>query len=71
MGMRVVTKPVRRPKKNETDRRRREKVQKKRLVALGMPEAEVSRLNSRRVKDLLQRPVRLKQRLAAGKPALA
>ena len=62
MGMRAVTKPFRRPKKSGTERRRREKVQRNRLLALGLPEASVSKLNAKQVRTLLKRPARLKKK---------
>ena len=45
-----------RPKKSGGARRRRQRDQRKRLVALGMDEAEVAKLNRREVLDLLKRP---------------
>lgn len=61
MGMRELTKKVRRPKKSGCDRRRREKVQKKRVLALGMSEAAVAKLNPRQIKDILKRPAKVKK----------
>jgi len=59
--MRPTTKPVRRPKKSGCDRRRREKVQKKRLLAHGMSDAAVGKLNTQQIKRLLQRPAKIKK----------
>ncbi|MDI6775338.1 MAG: hypothetical protein QME60_08125 [Verrucomicrobiota bacterium] len=56
--------PKTRPKKNPSDRRRKQKSQKKRLLALGMSEEAVRRLTSRQVLDLLKRPSEI-----AGRPA--
>ena len=60
MGMRPVTKPVRRPKKSGCDRRRRQKVQKKRLASLGVPEDIIRKLDPKQVRQLLKRPAKLK-----------
>ncbi len=48
--------PRTRPKKKPLERRRRERVQKARLVALGMGENEVSSMNAKQVRELLKRP---------------
>jgi hypothetical protein len=48
-----------RPKKKPIERRRREATQKKRLVALGMDEAKVSKLNSKEARELLKRPAKI------------
>lgn len=52
-GRRFRKKPVRRPKKVGCDKTRRIKSQKKRLLAAGLGEASVEKLNSRQVKDQL------------------
>jgi len=54
-----------RPKKSAGERARRHRVQKKRLVALGMDEAVVAKMNSREVLDKLKRPAKLAKELAA------
>ena len=61
MGMRVITKPLRRPKKTGAALRRREKVKRRRLIGLGLPESTVSKLNSKQMRQLLKRPARLKK----------
>lgn len=48
--------PVTRPKKSGVARRRRDLVQKRRLIELGMPEALVAKMTTREVKDHLKRP---------------
>ncbi len=48
-----------RPRKAGAPRNRRRLEQKRRLVALGMKEEEVDRLNSRDVLTLLQRPKKI------------
>lgn len=42
-----------RPKKNPRERRRRDKVQKRRLIASGVPEEEVRKLTSQEVRRRL------------------
>ena len=51
--------PRTRPKKNTSDKRRREKVQRARLVALGMGEEAVDKLNPKEVRTLLKRPAKV------------
>jgi len=58
-GRTLSKKPVTRPRKSAGERRRRDMVQKKRLVALGMAPEAVEKLTSRKVKDLLNRPKKL------------
>ncbi|MAS96840.1 MAG: hypothetical protein CMO55_26925 [Verrucomicrobiales bacterium] len=53
-----------RPKKAQGKKDKRRRDQKKRLVALGMPEAEVEKLNSREVLDLLKRPKKVEAKYA-------
>lgn len=48
--------PRTRPRKTARDRRRRQSVQRKRLIALGMPEERVEKLNALEVRQLLKRP---------------
>ena len=45
--------------------RRREKVQRKRLIALGVPEDVVLKLNSKEVRTLLKRPEKTRKLYAA------
>jgi hypothetical protein len=52
-------KPKTRPKKKAGDRRRREMNQKRRLVALGLDQDVVAKMNYRQVRDLLKRPARV------------
>ncbi len=59
-GRRFRKKHLRRPVKSGTDRRRRDKVQKKRLIALGVPADRVAKMNARQIKDLLKYPAKLK-----------
>ena len=53
-----------RPKKQASDKRRRQKVHRKRLAALGMSEDAVRKLNPKQVREKLKRPVRTKALLA-------
>lgn len=50
------TKPMTRPVKSLCERKRRLKMQKKRLMTLGVPEAAISLMNTRQIKDLLKMP---------------
>ena len=56
-----------RQKKSNGDRARRQRDQKKRLVALGMDEAVVAKLNSREVLDKLKRPALVVKEIEAKK----
>jgi len=56
--------PLTRPKKKPGERNRRLKVQRKRLVELGMGEEVVRKLTSREIKDLLKRPKQLAAKLS-------
>ncbi len=51
-------KNIQRPKKSPIDRRQREKVQRRRLVHLGMPEEEVARMDTKTVRDYIKRPAK-------------
>ena len=56
-------KHVRRPKKSTAERARRQKVQKKRLVALGISQETADKLQPIEIRNLLKRPLRAKQAL--------
>ncbi|MDD2237354.1 MAG: hypothetical protein PHP44_10080 [Kiritimatiellae bacterium] len=62
-------KNLRRPTKSNVDRKRREKTQRNRLVALGMDEASVLKLNTKEVRTLLRRPLKVKAKVAAASAA--
>lgn len=66
-------KHVRRPKKTPAERARRQKVQKKRLIALGVPQEEADRLSPLEIRTKLLRPKKVVQELAkrAAKAASA
>ncbi len=53
-----------RPVKKASDKRRREKTQRKRLAALGVSEERLRRMNAKQVRTLLKRPKELA--VAAG-----
>ncbi len=47
---------ITRPRKGGAAKRQRQAVHRKRLIALGVDEAEVNRMNPKQVRDLLKRP---------------
>ncbi len=57
-------KHVRRPKKTPAERARRQKAQKKRLVALGVPQAEADQLQPIVIRTMLTRPKQVVKQLA-------
>ncbi|MBR1837633.1 MAG: hypothetical protein IJ783_10140 [Kiritimatiellae bacterium] len=57
-------KHVRRPKKTPAERARRQKAQKKRLVALGVPQAEADKLQPIVIRTMLTHPKKVTQALA-------
>ncbi|MBR1609236.1 MAG: hypothetical protein IJ678_06435 [Kiritimatiellae bacterium] len=57
-------KHVRRPKKTPAERARRQKAQKKRLVALGVPQAEADKLQPIVIRQMLTHPKKVTQALA-------
>jgi len=65
------TKCLRRRVKRGSAKFQRRKQQKNRLIALGVPEGEVAKMNSQQIRRLLLRPVRLVRRLEKQKPAAA
>jgi len=56
-----------RPKKSVAERKRRVKVQRSRLVALGMDEEAVKRLDNKQLRELLRSPKKTTARLSAAK----
>ena len=58
-GRTLNKKPITRPKKSEGERRRRQKVQKARLVKLGMSAAVVAKMQPLVVRNLLKRPAKV------------
>jgi len=63
-GWKYYTKASSRPKKSATDRKRRVKVQTKRLAKMGMSGAVLAKMNSKEIRTALKRPVRTKKQLA-------
>ena len=63
-GRTLNKKPRTRPVKSEGDRKRREKTQLKRLVALGVSEEEASKMNAGAVREALKRPAKVKAAVA-------
>ncbi|MEI7437842.1 MAG: hypothetical protein WCL16_13640 [bacterium] len=63
MASKIGEKRLDRPVKKLSDRRRREKVQRRRLITLGMTEAAVAKLGTEQVRLLVLRPAKIK---AAG-----
>lgn len=55
-----------RPVKKAGDKRRREKVQRKRLIALGVDAAKVHKLDSSVVRQMIKAPKQLKKKLSKG-----
>jgi len=55
-GRKFNKKPVTRPKKKPLERRRRDKIQKNRLIALGVSEENVRQMNTKEVRTLLKKP---------------
>jgi hypothetical protein len=52
--------PMTRPTKSEAARKRRHKVQRNRLVALGLDEAAVAKMDVKTIREMLRRPNRVK-----------
>jgi hypothetical protein len=57
-GRKFNKKPVTRPKKKPRERRRRERAHCKRLIALGVPEADVVKMNPKQVRERLAEAMR-------------
>lgn len=58
-------KHVRRPKKSSAERARRQKAQKKRLIALGVSQEVASKMSPLAIRNAVVRPKKVKQELAA------
>lgn len=50
-----------RPVKGASDKKRREKVQRNRLIKLGVPEAKVKAMNALEIRTMLKRPAKIKK----------
>jgi hypothetical protein len=60
-GRTLRKKPRTRPAKSPGEKRRRVKVQKARLIKLGMDPAAVEKLQPNRIRTLLLRPARIRK----------
>ena len=60
-------KHTRRPKKAPADKIRRQKEQKKRLVKLGMDEKVVAKMPVHKVREMVQKPAKVKKTVAKAK----
>jgi len=58
-GRKFNKKPTTRPKKDGAERKRKQKVQLRRLIGLGMPEAVASKLNPKVIRDILKYPAKV------------
>lgn len=63
-GRTLNKKPRTRPTKSEGDRRRREKTQLKRLVALGVDAEKAGKMTAGAVREALKRPAKIKAAVA-------
>ncbi len=59
-GRTLRKKPRTRPVKSAGERRRRERVQRRRLVGLGVPPEAVDKMNAGQVREALKRPARIR-----------
>ena len=55
-------KHINRPRKHGAAKARRTKVHRRRLVALGLPEAKVAKMNTKQLRELLQHPKKLQKK---------
>ena len=53
--------------KKPRERRRREAIQKKRLLALGVPNAKVSKMTTKAIRQMLVRPEKVRKQWALKK----
>ena len=53
--------------KKPRERRRREGIQKKRLLALGVPNAKVSKMTTKAIRQMLVRPEKVRKQWAGKK----
>ena len=67
-GRTLNKKPATRPVKSEGERRRRQKVQKARLVKLGMEAPVVAKLDPAVVRKILRKPAKAVKAIKADKP---
>ena len=62
-------KHVRRPKKTPAEKARRQKAQKKRLVALGVAQEVADKMSPLQIRNAVTRPAKVARELAAAKEA--
>lgn len=60
-GWKYYKKGRARPKKATTDKKRRERVHRKRLIGLGVAAEKVGKMNPKQVRTMLKRPARIKK----------
>lgn len=65
IGRKFTKTVITRPSKGGTAKTQRQRQHRARLVALGMSEADVAKLNPKEVRDLLKYPVKTAAALAA------
>ena len=58
-------KNIQRPKKSHAEKARRQRNHRKRLIALGMTEGEVKKLDPKQMRTLLKRPLKIQAQAAA------
>ncbi len=64
-GRKFNKQPVTRPKKSPLERKRRVTNQRKRLVELGMDETKVEKMDMKTVRQLVQKPEKVKASVEA------
>ena len=57
--------------KKPRERRRREAIQKKRLLALGVPDAKVSKMTTKAIRQMLVRPEKVRKQWAGKKQEIS
>lgn len=62
----IRNKHLRRKRKPAADKKRREKVQRKRLAALGVPADASAKMNAKQVRTLLRKPKKTAKKYAAA-----
>lgn len=62
-------KHMRRPKKTTAERARRQKIQKQRLVALGVPQEVADKMSPLEIRNKVVRPAVVKREVEAGRYA--
>ncbi len=60
----IRNKHLRRKRKGAADKLRRQKLQKKRVIALGVPEEKAAKMNAKEIRTLLRKPKKTAKRFA-------